>query len=162
MRPEAVGCSVETSRNSMAEFSAMSDFNTLSTASSTSLCCFPNASAIFRGKQIYEALHPETVNGGDRRSSDCQIGELKADRFTSATGGGHNQLRQIGEAADRFTAATAFATGKAERNIQRAAARGEALGDDLEAIVGKSLDRGVELASSGLVSLRPFVTALAL
>jgi len=65
------------------------------------------ASAIFRRKQIYEALHPETVNGENQ----------------------HTRVRQIGEGspADRFTASTAAATGKAERNIQRAAARGEAL-----------------------------------
>jgi len=43
-------------------------------------------------KEIYEALHPETKNG--------------------ATGGGHNQLRQTGEAADRFSEATAKATGR--------------------------------------------------
>jgi hypothetical protein len=35
--------------------------------------------------------------------------------------------------ADRFTSATADATGKDERTIRRAAARGEALGDDLGA-----------------------------
>jgi hypothetical protein len=32
-----------------------------------------------------EALHPETRNGGDRRSSDCQLGELKSERFTADT-----------------------------------------------------------------------------
>ena len=85
------------------------------------------AAAIFRRKQIYEELHPETVNG--------------------ATGNGREKVRQIGEAtpADRFTAATAAATGKAERNIKRAAARGEALGDELAAVAGTSLDKGVEL-----------------
>ena len=47
--------------------------------------------------------------------------------------------------ADRFTAATADATGKAERTVRLAAARGEALGDDLGAVTGTSLDKGVEL-----------------
>ena len=47
--------------------------------------------------------------------------------------------------SDRFTAATADATGKDERTIRRAAARGEALGDDLGAVTETSLDKGVEL-----------------
>jgi hypothetical protein len=51
-----------------------------------------------RRKDAYEALHPEPKNG--------------------ATGGGHNQLRQLGEAADRFTADTAVKTGQSERAIK--------------------------------------------
>lgn len=35
--------------------------------------------------------------------------------------------------------------GRSERDIQRAAARGEALGDDLRGIAGTSLDKGLEL-----------------
>jgi hypothetical protein len=42
-----------------------------------------------------------------------------------------------------FTKATSEATGKDKRTIQRAAARGEALGDDLNDIAGTSLDKGV-------------------
>jgi hypothetical protein len=38
-----------------------------------------------RRKEAYEALHPETRNGGDRRGSDRQVGELKSDRFTADT-----------------------------------------------------------------------------
>jgi hypothetical protein len=41
--------------------------------------------------------------------------------------------------------ATADATGKNERTIRRAAARGEALVDDLGAVTGTSLDKGLEL-----------------
>ena len=63
---------------------------------------------IFRRKQIYEELHPETKHGGDRKS---------------------DQVANLASCSDRFTEATAAATGKAERNIQRAAARGEALGE---------------------------------
>ena len=47
--------------------------------------------------------------------------------------------------AERFTFATADATGKDERTVRRAAARGKALGDDLDAIAGTSLDKGAEL-----------------
>ena len=80
-------------------------------------------------REIYEALHPETANG--------------------ATGGGHNQLRQNGEAASRFTADTAERTGRSERTIQRDAARGKALGADLNRIAGTSLDKGVEIDAGG-------------
>jgi hypothetical protein len=54
---------------------------------------------MMRRKELYVELHPETRNG--------------------ATGGGHDQLRQVGEAAPRFTADTTAATGKSERAVQR-------------------------------------------
>lgn len=60
-----------------------------------------------RRKDAYEALHPETRNGGDRRGPDRQVGELKE--------------------ADRFTADAAAKTGKPERTIQRDAERGESI-----------------------------------
>lgn len=68
-----------------------------------------------------------------------------------AIGGGHDQSRQVGDSAksDRFTASTAAATGKSERAVQRDAERGDALGDDLAAIAGTSLDKGVELDALG-------------
>jgi len=44
-----------------------------------------------------------------------------------------------------FVATTADVTGKDKRSIERAAARGESLGDDLGAVTGTSLDKGVEL-----------------
>ena len=44
-----------------------------------------------------------------------------------------------------FASSTADATGKDKRSIERAAARGEVLGDDLAAVTGTSLDKGVEL-----------------
>ena len=78
------------------------------------------AQAIARRKAIYEELHPETKHGGDRKS---------------------DQVDNLATRSDRFTAATSDATGKSERDIRRAAARGEALGDDLNAIAGTSVDR---------------------
>ncbi len=71
----------------------------------------PQERALFtkRRKDAYEALHRETKNG--------------------ATGGGHNQLRQLGEAADRFTSDTAAKTGQSERAVQRDAERGEKLSE---------------------------------
>ena len=60
--------------------------------------------------------------------------------------------------AERFTAATAEATGKDERTVRRAAARGEAPGDDLAAVAGTSLDKGVEL--DALAGVRRFLTRI--
>lgn len=88
----------------------------------------PAERAIFtrRRKEAYEALHPETRNG--------------------VTGGGHNQLRQVGEAAPRFTADTAKRTGHSERSVQRDAARGERIHPEVIAqIQGTDLDNGVVL-----------------
>lgn len=81
---------------------------------------FSLLAAVARRKEIYEELHPETKHGGDRRSD--QVGNL------------HTR-------SERFTAATASATGKDESTVRRAAA----LGDDLQHIAGTSLDKGVEL-----------------
>lgn len=83
------------------------------------------AAAVARRKAIYEALHPATAHGGDRKSSR-QLGDLKE--------------------PERFTKATSDATGASERSIQREARRGEALGEaSLRAVAGTSLDKGEEL-----------------
>jgi ParB-like chromosome segregation protein Spo0J len=87
-----------------------------------------------RRKAIYVELHPETRNG--------------------ATGGGHDQLRQVGEAAPRFTSDTASATGKSERAIQRDAERGEKIKPEvLDRISGTDLDTGAYL--DGLKKVAP-------
>lgn len=83
---------------------------------------------IDRRKIVYEKMHPETKHG--------------------AVGNGRKKSRQNGNStsAPRFTEATARATGKSERNIDRAAQRGAALGaPTLNAIVGTSLDKPGEL-----------------
>jgi ParB family transcriptional regulator, chromosome partitioning protein len=86
------------------------------------------AAAIAKRKQIYEALYPQTAHGGDRKSSR-RIGDLKR--------------RGTGK---RFTKATAEATGRPERTIQRAARQGEKIGpEELERIANTSLDKSVEL-----------------
>lgn len=76
------------------------------------------AEAIFRRKAIYEELHPETKAGAN----------IGPERQFVATG------------TLSFSSSTAEATGKDRRTIERAAARGEALGQDLQEIVGTSLD----------------------
>ena len=87
------------------------------------------ASAIFRRKAIYEGLHPET-------KATYAGGSFKGNQHGAVT----DNL-----SAANFANATAHATGKDERTIRRAAARGEALGDDLGAVTGTSLEKGVEL-----------------
>lgn len=81
------------------------------------------ATAVTRRKAIYLELDPETAAGA---------------------AGGH---AKHGAASDNlsFAESTANATAKDRRTIERAAARGEALGDDLNDIAGTSLDKGVEL-----------------
>lgn len=82
------------------------------------------ASAIARRKAIYETLHPETK--AEAFKGNRHTGSLASDNLS-------------------FTNATSEATGKAKRTVERAAARGKALADDLADIAGTSLDKGAEL-----------------
>jgi uncharacterized ParB-like nuclease family protein len=93
-----------------------------------------------RRKAIYLELHPETANG--------------------ATGERHI-LRQVGEvSADRFTVATAAATGQSERAIQRAAERGEkVIQAAIDIIKGTALDTGTYLDKLKKLSPHEQVTA---
>lgn len=87
----------------------------------------PSARALFtrKRKEAYEALHPETKNGGDRRSSDRKLCELNA---------------------ERFTADTAAKTGKSERAVQLDAERAKKIAPEvLEEIQGTDLDKGIVL-----------------
>jgi ParB/RepB/Spo0J family partition protein len=97
------------------------------------------ASAISRRKEIYETLHPETRAG------------------VAGAVGRHGAVANLATAenmAERFTKATADATGTPERSVQRAANRGERIGvGDLAKIAGTSLDKGVEL--DALAKLSP-------
>jgi ParB family transcriptional regulator, chromosome partitioning protein len=83
------------------------------------------SAAVARRKAIYETLHPETKHG--------------------AIGRGH-KLPNGSARVDRFSAATAAATGRSERAVQLDAQRGEALGAEVLARVAHtSLDKGAEL-----------------
>jgi hypothetical protein len=82
------------------------------------------ADAVARRKAIYETIHPETKHGAAGANARWNATENSAVAFTSAT---------------------AEATGKSERAVRMAAARGAKLGSDLKAIAGTSLDKGVEL-----------------
>lgn len=82
------------------------------------------AAAVSRRKAIYEELHPETKAG---------------------TAGAKARWDGDANAKSAFACETAKTTGKSRRSVEIAAARGEALGDDLSDIAGTSLDKGVEL-----------------
>lgn len=95
------------------------------------------AAQISRRKELYEFLHPETKHGGDHKSQ-----ELSSRRFGDLKG--HSKNKEM--PADRFTQATAAATGRAERSLQKAARRGKNIDHgDLKKIEGTSLDRAEEL-----------------
>ena len=82
-----------------------------------------------RRKAAYEALHPETTHGGDRKSD--QVANLATRSETP-----------------RFTADTAAATGQSERAVQRDAERGEKVSDEALALIkGTRLDTGRYLDS---------------
>jgi hypothetical protein len=81
------------------------------------------AAAIFRRKALYETLHPETKHGANQHTAGV------ADSATP-----------------RFTANTAQSTGKSERSVQVAAARGESISEQaLKLVTGTKLDKGVYL-----------------
>jgi ParB family chromosome partitioning protein len=87
-----------------------------------------DSQAIARRKEIYEILHPEARLGG--------------------AGTGREKVRQVGEAipADRFTLATAKATGRSERVVQRQAERGEKISERVVSMIrGTHLDKGAYL-----------------
>lgn len=81
------------------------------------------AACINRRKAIYEELHPETKHGGNQSPSG---------KFFHTD-------------AKSFVDETAAASGKTDRAIRMAAARGRELGQDIHRIVGTSLDKGVEM-----------------
>jgi hypothetical protein len=81
------------------------------------------ASAIFCGKAIYEELHPETKAG----VAGAWLARVQQTK----------NLRLLNRLQTPF--------GESRRSVEITAARGEALGDDLAAVTGTALDKGVEL-----------------
>lgn len=92
--------------------------------------------AIKRRKELWEALHgapPEEEEASQEAAGTNCPTSLKDGR---PAGPQH---------AQRFASETAERTGQSKKDINRHAARGEALGDILHEIAGTSLDKGVEL-----------------
>ena len=88
------------------------------------------AASIKRRKEIWEVLHPDQV--GQLVPPDS-VGYKKPPPQSKA-----------------FAADTAKASGESKRDVNRHIARAEALGPDLHAVVGTSLDKGVELDALGV------------
>lgn len=89
----------------------------------------PSERALFtrRRKEIYEAIHPETRHGQNQHTRSPQNEDSS-------------------DSAERFTRATAKATGVSEKVVQRDACRGEKIAEDaLRDVKGTTLDRGAEL-----------------
>ena len=91
------------------------------------------ADAIARRKAIYEELHPETVAGvaGAIASNEAQ---------------GVTATRNLRTAA--FTTSTSEATGKSRSTVERAAARGEALGGSLKDIAAFACLAGIPVSET--------------
>jgi hypothetical protein len=87
-------------------------------------------------KELYEEEHPETKHGGAPGKS-----------------GGGKKAKEPNSGSLGFVASSGKATGKGKTAITVDARRGEVLGDDLNNIVGTSLDKGVEL--DALVKMAP-------
>jgi hypothetical protein len=87
--------------------------------------------ALKRRKAIYLELHPDT-----------KAGVAGAIASNKAQG---NTTPNLGVVPSGFVKATAEATGKSETAVYRDIARADKLGDDAEAIIGTSLDSGVEI-----------------
>jgi len=81
------------------------------------------SSAIRRRKEIWTALHPEES--------------------------GRNSPTLGGRGNTSFASETAEVSGESKRRINEHLARAEALSDDLDEVVGTSLDKGVELDALG-------------
>ena len=93
---------------------------------STELSPAQRAEAIQRRKELWEVLHPESAR---------------------------NPRTLTGRGNIAFSADTEKATGESKRRLQEHLARAEALGPDIHAVVGTSLDKGVEL--DALVKMKP-------
>jgi ParB/RepB/Spo0J family partition protein len=89
------------------------------------------AAYVARRKEIYLALHPETGAGKSQAAGlNAKLGRGDVSDNLSAT----------------FTEVTAALSGKHRRTVERAAARGRAIKlENIDKIVGTSLDKGIEL-----------------
>lgn len=100
--------------------------------------------AIKRRKEIWEALHP--VKPQRFGSVMDALGLDDADSENSGTTGSTIAERGPGRPKE-FAAETASISGETKQSINRRVAIADALGDDLDKVVGTSLDKGVELAA---------------
>jgi ParB family chromosome partitioning protein len=86
------------------------------------------AACIRRRQEIWEDIHGSPKANGARAANAAMGRGGASEKFSVA-----------------FTTDTAAASGKTDRSIRMAAARGRELGADIHRIVGTSLDKGVEM-----------------
>lgn len=102
--------------------------------------------AIKRRKEIWEALHPVKAQRFDSvmdalgldDANEIQVEQLVPPEI------GYGKPPQQDKG---FAAETASISGETKQSINRRVAIADALGDDLDKVVGTSLDKGVELAA---------------
>ena len=102
--------------------------------------------AIKRRKEIWEALHPVKAQRFDSvmdalgldAANEIQVEQLVPPEI------GYGKPPQQDKG---FAAETASISGETKQSINRRVAIADALGDDLDKVVGTSLDKGVELAA---------------
>ena len=91
-----------------------------------------------RRKSIWEALHPVNAQRVAVLDGDYLEVEPLVPPQVFTHGGARPQAKS-------FAAETSSSTGMTKQAINRHVARADALGDDLERVVGTSLDKGVVL-----------------
>ena len=101
------------------------------------------AVAINRRKQIWEALHPET--GGTACPTSLPDGRKAGPHPSNNNGTSGSTIHETAGRPKSFAAETAAISGMTKQAINRHLARADALGDDLVAVAGTSLDKGTEL-----------------
>lgn len=104
-----------------------------------------------RRKEIWEALHPVKAQRFESVFEALGV-EAETDTVGGATCATNDDLRSDGRKKgpqhhQAFASETAAVTGESKSQINRRVAIAEALGDDLDKVVGTSLDKGVELAA---------------
>lgn len=102
--------------------------------------------AIKRRKEIWEALHPVKAQRFDSVMDALRLddaNEIQVEQLVPPEiGYGKPPQQDKG-----FAAETASISGETKQSINRRVAIADALGDDLDKVVGTSLDKGVELAA---------------
>ncbi len=98
-----------------------------------------------RRAEIRQALNPEPSRDYSLESYDGEGGEQVEQFVPPVAKHGHAQPKA-------FAAETAALTGQSKQEINRQLAVGKAIGEDLQRVVGTSLDKGVELTALARLS----------
>ena len=146
LRMEAVNCIVENEESEAVErWRALAEID--ENLIRLNLTPAKRAKLVKRRKAAYEAVHPETKHGKAPQKKGKGSGKGKAPKTKEPKSGSL--------VAPSFTDDTAKASGRSPSSVKQDAARGNALGDDLDRIEGTSLDRkSTRLNSSHAITSR--------